>query len=85
MQDALRDVRQEGNIDGDIAGTIRGKLNDINGAVRSEDAAAVRSLVGDIEGELEQAADQDELTQPGAAALEGSLTTLRQAAEAFQP
>ncbi|MFW5469492.1 protein kinase domain-containing protein [Knoellia sp. CPCC 206435] len=85
MQAALRDARQDDQIDGDIAGTIQGKLQDIDGAVRSEDAAAVRSLVGDIEGELEQAAEQGELTQPGAAALAGPLDTLKQAADAFQP
>jgi serine/threonine-protein kinase len=85
MQAAVRDARQSEDIDPDIAQTIAGKLRDIDQAVRSEDAAAVRSLVGDIEGELTQAAGQGELTQPGQAALAGPLDTLKQAADAFQP
>ncbi|KGN42812.1 protein kinase [Knoellia aerolata DSM 18566] len=85
MQTAVRDARQSEDIDPDIAQTIAGKLRDIDQAVRSEDAAAVRSLVGDIEGELTQAAGQDELTQPGAAALAGPLDSLRRAADAYQP
>lgn len=85
LQAAVRDARQSEDIDADIAATIAGKLRDIDAAVRSSDAAAVRSLVGDIDGELTQAAEQGELTEPGAAALAGPLDTLQQAADAFQP
>ena len=85
FRSSLREVRQSEDIDPDVASTIDDKLRDIDKAVREEDADAVRSLVGDIEKELAQAAEQGELTQPGAAALAEPLGTLREAAEAFQP
>lgn len=85
MGSAVRDVRQSGDLDESIAETVLGKLRDIDKAVRDENAESVRSLVGDIEKELAQAAEQDELTEPGAATLAEPLGTLRQAADAFQP
>ena len=85
FQASLREVRQSGDIDGDVAGTIQDKLRDISSKVRDEDAPAVQSLVDDIEKELSQAAEQGELTQPGAAALAEPFDTLRQAADAYQP
>jgi len=85
FQTSLRDARQSGDIDQDVAGTIQDKLRDINAAVRDEDAEAVRSLVNDIEAELSQAAEEGKLTQPGAATLAEPFDTLRQAADAYQP
>ena len=63
---------------------MQGKLRDIDKAVRDGDAPAVNSLVGDIEAELDQARQQDELSEPGASALEEPLARLGEAADAFQ-
>lgn len=84
MSGAVRELSDE-DLDKDVAQTVRGKLSDINKAVRDEDAPAVNSLVGDIEGELDQALQEDKLTQTGAAALEGPLGDLGEAADAFSP
>lgn len=85
FQAALRDVRQSGDIDPDVAQTINDKLRDIDQKVRDDDAEGVRSLVGDIEDELAKAAEEEKLTQPGASALAEPLTRLRAAAEAYEP
>lgn len=84
MSDAVRSLSAE-DLDRDVAQTIRGKLSDINKAVRDEDAPAVNSLVGDIEGELDQALQEDKLTQTGASILEGPLGDLGEAADTFSP
>jgi len=84
MSDAVRSLSAE-DLDRDVAQTIRGKLSDINKAVRDEDAPAVNSLVGDIEGELDQALQEDKLTQTGASTLEGPLGDLGEAADTFSP
>ena len=81
----LREVRQDDNIDSDVAKTIDGTLREINAAVRDGDAAGVKSLVSDIEAELTQAAQRGQLSQPGAATLTDPLSALRQAADAYQP
>ncbi|MFM6852368.1 MAG: hypothetical protein ACKOVB_25055, partial [Terrabacter sp.] len=85
FQSSLRDARQSGDIEADVAGTISDKLRDIDAKVRDEDAPAVSSLVDDIEKELSQAAEDGKLTQPGAAALAEPFDRLRQAADAYQP
>ncbi|MFC7492385.1 MULTISPECIES: serine/threonine-protein kinase [unclassified Knoellia] len=84
MSDAVRGLSADG-LDPSIAKTIEGKLRDIDKAVRAGDAPAVNSLVGDIEGELNQARQQGELSEPGAAALEEPLASLGEAADAFRP
>ena len=68
-----------------IGRSIEGKLRDIDQAVKDDDADTVKSLVDDIESELAQAAQQGNLSQPGAASLADPLGTLRQAAGAYQP
>ena len=73
------------DLDPAVARTIKGKLRDINQAVRSEDAPAVNSLVGNIEAELDQALQSDKLTQTGAATLEQPLGDLGEAADTFSP
>ncbi|MDT0215164.1 serine/threonine-protein kinase [Rothia sp. ARF10] len=85
FQRSLREARQSGDIEQDVAGTIQDTLRDINTAVKDEDAQAVQSLVDDIEQELSKAAEDGKLTQPGAAALAEPFDTLRQAADAYQP
>lgn len=85
FQSSLRNVRQADDIGPDVASTIQDKIRDINEAVREDDGDKVRSAVEDIEKELAQAAEREELTQPGAVALAEPLDTLRQAAQAFQP
>lgn len=85
MSAAVRDVRQSGDLDADVADNVLAKLRDVDKGVRDGDAAAVQSRVGDIEKELAQAVEQEKLTEPGAATLGEPLDTLRRAAEAFQP
>ena len=73
-------VETRGNVS-----TIDGKLKDIEKALRDGDADAVRSLTGDIEGELRQAQEQGELTPQGGERLSGPVQDLRAAADAYQP
>ncbi|WP_353950016.1 serine/threonine-protein kinase [Knoellia sp. S7-12] len=82
MGDAVGGLSAD-DLDSDVAKTIQGKLRDINKAVRDEDAPAVNSLVGDIESELDQALQEDKLSGTGAAALEGPLGDLGEAADTF--
>lgn len=85
LRSAVQGARQSEDLDADVAKTIDDELKDVDKAVRDGDDAAVRSLTSDIEGELAQAAEQGQLTQPGAAALAAPLQDLREAADAFQP
>lgn len=71
------------DLDADVAKTVQDKLGDINQAVRDEDAPAVNALVGNIEGELDQARQADKLSETGAAALAGPLGDLGDAADTF--
>ncbi|MFC7488803.1 serine/threonine-protein kinase [Knoellia sp. CPCC 206453] len=84
MSDAVRGLSAD-DLDSDVAKTIQSKLRDINKAVRDGDAPAVNSLVGQIEGELDKARQESKLTETGAAALEGPLADLGDAADAFKP
>ncbi|MEO7267629.1 MAG: serine/threonine-protein kinase [Knoellia sp.] len=84
MSDAVSGLSAD-DLDPDVAKTIQQKLRDINKAVRDEDAPAVNSLVGQIEGELDKARQESKLTETGAAALEGPFGDLGDAADAFNP
>ncbi len=84
MSDAVRGLSAD-DLDADVAKTIQDKLRDIDKAVKAEDAPAVNSLVGEIEGELDKARQESKLTETGAAALEGPFGDLGDAADAFRP
>ncbi|EAP99134.1 probable serine/threonine-protein kinase [Janibacter sp. HTCC2649] len=84
MSDAVSALSAD-DLDADVAKTIQSKLRDIDKAVKAKDAAKVNSLVGEIEGELDKARQENKLTETGAAQLEGPLGDLGDAADAFNP
>jgi serine/threonine-protein kinase len=84
LGDAVKSLSPE-DLDPDVAKTIQGLLRDVDQNVRKDDADGVRSKVDDIEAELNQAAEQQELSGPGKAALAQPRADLKDAAAAFRP
>jgi len=84
LSDAVDSLSEE-DLDAGVAKDIQGKLRQVNQAVRSEDRERVNTLVGEINDELAKASQDDKISEPGQAALNGPLDDLKQAAAAFQP
>lgn len=84
MRDAVRGLSAT-DLDADVAATIQSKLSDINKAVAEKDSQAVNSLVGNIEGELDSAQQDEKLTETGATALAVPFADLGDAADTYSP
>ena len=84
LGDAIKSLSRD-DLDPDVAKSVQSLLRDVDQNARKGDADGVTSKVDDIESELSQAADRDQLSGPGEAALAEPLAKLKDAAAAFSP
>ncbi|KRE41409.1 serine/threonine-protein kinase [Knoellia sp. Soil729] len=82
LGDAVKSLSPD-DLSPDVAKTVQALLRDVDKDVRKGDAQGVRSKVDDIESELTKAAEEEKLSGPGRAQLDGPLADLQDAAAAF--